>query len=156
MDIIFEIRNTKDISLVGTLWKVWFLLLCLNTWWYGWMSVGVKGQRYSPGYVWTDPVSQQNIRSANWKNYRNTKLLIITYFTCICGWVMLSGHVPVCLSVCVRVCVFLCYCLGYNFWSRWHRKFIFDFDVNCDKVFSEQTHRYTYTPNKNITYPAYS
>ena len=37
-----------------------------------------------------------------------------------------------CLCVCVSVC--LCVCLGYNFWTSWHRNFIFGMVLHLDHI----------------------
>ena len=66
-------------------------------------------------------------------------------FLCLFYCHKCTGKVSVYVCVCTGVCVCLCYCLGYNFWSSLHRNFIFDFDVNFDKVLAQQTQRYTDT-----------
>ena len=42
--------------------------------------------------------------------------------------VMFSSRLCVCVCVCVSVC------LGYNFWTSWHRNFIFGMMVHLDHI----------------------
>ena len=49
----------------------------------------------------------------------------------VCG----RGNVFVmCVCVCVCLSVCLCVCSGYNFWTIWHRNFIFGVMVHLDNI----------------------
>ena len=55
---------------------------------------------------------------------------------------MFSSCLCVCVSVCLSMCVCVCVCLsvclsvcsGYNFWTSWHRNFIFGMALHLDHI----------------------
>ena len=75
----------------------------------------------------------QNVQLLNWfllHNY-HPRMRVGNVFSHVCVSVCLSVC-SVCLSVCVSVCVSVCW--GYNFWTAWHRNFIFGMQVHLDYI----------------------
>ena len=55
----------------------------------------------------------------------------------VCLSVCVSVCVFVCVSVCLSVCLSVCVpvCTGYNFWTPWHRNFIFGMQLHLDHIY---------------------
>ena len=121
---ITYLKKCNKITFWGISWYSYHYLYCLTklTELRRWILIKNILINVSKQFFSIVTVHKINHSNTHWHHFYHPRMRVGNVF----------GHV--CLSVCLSVCLCVCVsvCSGYNFWTTWHRNFIFGMQVHLD------------------------